>query len=575
MKENNKLKGKAIRIALTFALAILFGAALGLAPSMVEKAHAEPASGKYQLIYSSQPGAGPFMSGVVTSPHTISCNSNGTDVLDHTIKRLLYNNPRAEGNCVAEAPTVTGNNAVTAGLDGNGNQYITVSERFEGSVTVTGKYSNGTETRDYSFALRCEDYIPVQSVSLSPNTAQTIAKGEAVKFTATSTPDNATMSDVRCSVGGSNKDAVKLYHDQECTFPVSEHDPIAANGLNPIYAKGTTTGTATLTITSIDDDTLSATCDITVTAGQQYTINKQDMTNGSVTAKVNGSEVTKAESGDTVTLAITPAEGYKLKDLKVLYLKMSPQDITTVTEGKEYTFVMPEGEVDVQATFETKPLEGKVDIGAGHESLLGGEMLDYIASKMNLKSATLDGSIVTLVGVNPEAYESDIQGAIWENIFSLTDYGMHNGEMFYNVGYKTFDKYATSQEFDEDTYAEEHYLTPISDGKTYYALWRKPLDKLELGTGDPVCGKATEDVKPTVPEGVKINFSRWYEGKAYIERFEGGKEYTGFIVPKIDIEGVLWKYFIDPNLLSKPLSSPGRFVSFSTSLATSPSASSP
>ncbi len=66
--------------------------------------------------------------------------------------------------------------------------------------------------------------------------------------------------------------------------------------------------------------------------------------NGTVTADKN-----TAHYGETVTLTVAPATGYEFDQLRVLDGE-TQVDVTTTTEGK-YTFVMPAGNLKVQATF--------------------------------------------------------------------------------------------------------------------------------------------------------------------------------------------------------------------------------
>lgn len=54
---------------------------------------------------------------------------------------------------------------------------------------------------------------------------------------------------------------------------------------------------------------------LTAFAATSYNITINGSQLGSVTASVNGSEVTSAEEGETVTLAATPDNGYRLKNI--------------------------------------------------------------------------------------------------------------------------------------------------------------------------------------------------------------------------------------------------------------------
>ena len=82
----------------------------------------------------------------------------------------------------------------------------------------------------------------------------------------------------------------------------------------------------------------------TVVIGKGYAVTVADAANGTVTA-----DRTSTVAGDTVTLTITPADGYALDTLAV---KQGETDIAeTKVDDTTYTFTMPAGAVTVAATF--------------------------------------------------------------------------------------------------------------------------------------------------------------------------------------------------------------------------------
>lgn len=82
----------------------------------------------------------------------------------------------------------------------------------------------------------------------------------------------------------------------------------------------------------------------------QYAITISDgIENGTVEA-----DVAKAKAGETVTLTITPAEGYELDELSV---KAGEEDVE-VAEG--YTFLMPAAAVAISATFKEQIIEPEI-----------------------------------------------------------------------------------------------------------------------------------------------------------------------------------------------------------------------
>ncbi len=87
----------------------------------------------------------------VTLPHTFWCDLGTEDgELDRIIQEL-YALPLG-GYCDAwGGPVAAGNPAVTAGADGNDNDFIIISEAFEGTATVSGKYNKYTEMDETEF----------------------------------------------------------------------------------------------------------------------------------------------------------------------------------------------------------------------------------------------------------------------------------------------------------------------------------------------------------------------------------------------------------------------------------------
>ena len=228
---------------------------------------------EFELVYAEKFVAefstdNPFAGFVIDSSETFACDEQGTGKLDDLIKIALGSELMGSGVSANIAPTVTGGNgAVVAGLN-NGYQYLTISERFDGNVTVSGKYYLGTEENDYSFTIACSDFVPVESVSISPDTAQTINVNGTVAITPTVTPNEAFTNVVIPSVGGTNSSAVALYLDANCNYLLPQGMPVAAGAA--FYVKGVSAGTATVTITSPEDDQFTASVTVTVTAATAY-----------------------------------------------------------------------------------------------------------------------------------------------------------------------------------------------------------------------------------------------------------------------------------------------------------------
>ena len=110
-----------------------------------------------------------------------------------------------------------------------------------------------------------------------------------------------------------------------------------------------------------------------------YTITDESV-NGTVTASVNGTDVTEAAADADVLLTVAPAEGYQ-------FVSISAGDVslTTVTEGSQYSLTMPRKFITVKAEFEAIPtytvtwkngdtvLETDTDVAEGTTPTYNGE----------------------------------------------------------------------------------------------------------------------------------------------------------------------------------------------------------
>ena len=83
-----------------------------------------------------------------------------------------------------------------------------------------------------------------------------------------------------------------------------------------------------------------------------YTVNVSAAQNGSVET-----DVTEAEEGATVTVTVTPAEGYELDAINVTYLDEAGEQ--TVEVSADNTFVMPASDVYVGATFKAERVKNE------------------------------------------------------------------------------------------------------------------------------------------------------------------------------------------------------------------------
>lgn len=121
-----------------------------------------------------------------------------------------------------------------------------------------------------------------------------------------------------------------------------------------------------------------------------------DMVNGSVQADKNN-----AAPGETVTLTVTPTGDYKLETIKVTYDDGTPAEPETgnaprrvarevpvnKVDDTHYTFVMPAGNVTIQATFVIEVPTGVADINAA-----SGEPMRYFDLQGRYIGTSLDGA---------------------------------------------------------------------------------------------------------------------------------------------------------------------------------------
>lgn len=100
-------------------------------------------------------------------------------------------------------------------------------------------------------------------------------------------------------------------------------------------------GPVTVSAMFVSSDTPVTSYSITFYDGITY---KDEITNGSVAAKVNGAVVTSATKGDIVTLVVTPDEGYETNSLHVY---RNGEEVSLTNN----TFSMPDGDVAVAVGF--------------------------------------------------------------------------------------------------------------------------------------------------------------------------------------------------------------------------------
>ena len=166
-----------------------------------------------------------------------------------------------------EVPYWFFDNAVSVTDGGNPSLLLAVPNGRTVSDVPTGfriRGGSGTEEDPFTFEPVYDErpFVSVTGVTLSPSAAQSVAVGGHVALTATVSPEDAADRKVKWSVSGPKAGAVTLYFDEACTAG-NEVGTDATDTLT-VYAKGISTGRATVTVTSNADSTRSASCDVTV-----------------------------------------------------------------------------------------------------------------------------------------------------------------------------------------------------------------------------------------------------------------------------------------------------------------------
>lgn len=272
----------------------------------------------------------------------------------------------------AGAGTVTVNGSGTSASVAAGSE-VTLTATANDGYRFTGWMENDQRVSTdatYTFkatgdrTLTAKFEKKVTGVTLDKTTLE-LFTGDTETLTATVAPDNATNKNVTWSTSDANVATVE-------------------NGV----VTAVSAGTATITVTT-EDGAKTATCTVTVsrysTGGgpTTYAVTAPDAENGTV--RVSPS---RASRGTTVTITVTPDEGYELESLTVLDSRDNEITLTDKGDGK-YTFTMPSGRVTVEASFAEiapEPLPfGDVDDG---DWFAGAVRFVYESGMMNGVSET-------------------------------------------------------------------------------------------------------------------------------------------------------------------------------------------
>lgn len=240
-------------------------------------------------------------------------------------------------------------------------------------------------------------------------------------------------------------------------------------------------------------------------------------------------------------LSFTIPEAGKGRDIDfVVLLNGHDNDGTNSRDGWASSSIIP---------YEVPRISVKVDVGEGHGDLFTDAKLADMIEKMGLESATIEGDVVTLTGVNGSLTKADFMMAVLRYLVQDFDIQsvVDDEEIFMNeVAPKSLDEYETYNDMQADQESEA-YATPVEDNFKCYLLWKKPYKTVEIDNGNPTCGKEARRTMPTAPNGIVMDWesSSWKdENDESVETFVGDKEYTLKGVLYFQPYGALWKYYL-------------------------------
>lgn len=261
---------------------------------------------------------------------SINIPSTVTSVGEYFLRGIKENNETAlifEGNT---PPTFE--SKALAGISGEGVNQPTVYYPAEAVEAYTAEGSDLVTNNLVSAPVEGEGNNNQYSLTVTPS-ATSVYENNTISFTVESTlPQDAALT-----VGSSDTTVATaaLSSDQKS-----------------ITVTGVKEGTATITVSIKLSDVVLASENVTVTVDERgssgttrYMVSVEDADNGTI--KVSP---TRASKGSTVTINVTPDEGYELDKLVVTDKNSDAVKLIDKGDGK-YTFTMPRSAVTVEATF--------------------------------------------------------------------------------------------------------------------------------------------------------------------------------------------------------------------------------
>ena len=306
----------------------------------------------------------------------VSINKETTTILVGGTETLTAEVTPAE----ADDKTVTWNSSDTNVVTVNQNGQITGVAVGTATITVTTADGNFTDTCNVIVSP-----VPVPATGIELNQTEVWLYSNTspgtVTLTATVTPTDST-------------DTVTWSSSDEAVA-------IVENGV--VTAEGN--GTATITARAGEFEAACSVHVTTYTSGgggggtTTYTVNVENPSNGSVFVSPS-----RAERGETVTITVSPDDGYELDSLSVMAADGNEIDVTRLSDTR-YSFIMPSGRVTVEATFTEIESEIFSDVPAGEYY--------YNAVYWAVENGITDGTSATTFSPNASCTRAQMVTFLW------------------------------------------------------------------------------------------------------------------------------------------------------------------
>lgn len=297
----------------------------------------------------------PNASGVTMSSENLNLvydGDNNTATLTATIV------PAGAKGTISWSSSDTGVATVTEGE--NNTATVNAVSTGKATITVTVKDNSGNELATATCTVNVsKEPVPATGITIDPDST-TIYVGRTEQLKATLTPVEST-------------DSVTWSSSDPDVATVDEHGVVTA------VKKGTATITATA------NDSVFATCEVTVkkksssggsSSSDSYSVSTVKAEDGKITVSPS-----KAEKGDTVTITVKPDAGYVLDELVITDKKGNEIDYKAKGDNK-FTFKMPASKVEIEAIFAPEKEEERtivLTLGSTAANVFGTPVINDVA----------------------------------------------------------------------------------------------------------------------------------------------------------------------------------------------------